>query len=162
MTRGALYKKLRFVNVRNVGTNLRGWYVSWCNFPAKPEIRTHVSYVSKQNFLYNAPQLYKKQILPNMLHLHPLVSNQYTIMRDLSLKCNSFAISYKGCCKEFEIIGKGTPKNSLESRGVNIFTTYKLEPDLVNGKQHYTSQDGTRAISFVNNRIWMVQSASAR
>ena len=52
---GALYKKLRFVNVRNVGTNLRGWYVSWCNFPAKPEIRTHVSYVSKRNFLYNAP-----------------------------------------------------------------------------------------------------------
>ena len=56
VNRGALYKKLRFVNVRNVGTNLEGWYVSWCNFPAKPEIRTHVSYVSKRNFLYNAPQ----------------------------------------------------------------------------------------------------------
>ena len=70
-------------------------------------------------------------------------------------------ITFSGCCKEIEITGKGTPEYSFNYRQIYIFQNYKLEPDLVNGKQHYTSQDGVRAFYYVDG-IWMVSSVSYR
>ena len=43
----------------------------------------------------------------------------------------------------------------------SIFTTYARESDLVNGKVHYTSSGGDRAISYVGSK-WLIQSAANR
>ena len=48
---------------------------------------------------------------------------------------------------------------------LKIFTTYTLEPDdLINGKQHYTSQDGTTSIAYTKeeNGLWLIQPAEKR
>ena len=40
------------------------------------------------------------------------------------------------------------------------FTTYTLEASLSNGKAHYTSQDGTRAIAYGEYGNWELQDKS--
>ena len=60
---GCVVWKVTFRKRKKHGFEIGGWYVyldfhgviSQQNVPT-PEIRTHVSYVSKRNFLYNAPQ----------------------------------------------------------------------------------------------------------
>ena len=59
-----------------------------------------------------------------------------------------------GCCTNIEVIGGGQAKEEQSS----IFTTYTIEPDLVNGHPHYTSQDGSKAIAFnQDNNEWKIQ-----
>ena len=43
----------------------------------------------------------------------------------------------------------------------SVFTTYTMENDLVNGKGHYTSSGGDRAITYVGSK-WLIQSAANR
>ena len=44
-----------------------------------------------------------------------------------------------------------------------IFTSYKIEKDLFNGKVHYTSEVGEKAIAFESKRReWNIQSAEER
>ena len=44
-----------------------------------------------------------------------------------------------------------------------IFTSYKIEQDPFNGKVHYTSEDGEKAIAYESKRgEWNIQSAEER
>ena len=44
-----------------------------------------------------------------------------------------------------------------------IFTSYKMEQDPFNGKVHYTSEDGEKAIAYESKRgEWNIQSAEER
>ena len=43
----------------------------------------------------------------------------------------------------------------------STFTTYTMESDLVNGKVHYTSSSGDKAITYVGS-MWRIQSAANR
>ena len=38
-----------------------------------------------------------------------------------------------------------------------LFTTYRIEEDLLNGRVHYTSKDGKKAIAYATGR-WRIQS----
>ena len=44
-----------------------------------------------------------------------------------------------------------------------IFTTYRIENNLLNGRVHYTSIDGTQAIAYNNDEgIWCIQPVGNR
>ena len=65
------------------------------------------------------------------------------------------------CCSSIDVVGKGDALNAHP----DIFTTYTLEPgDLINGKKHYTSQDGTKAIAYNEEYSgqWLIQAAEKR
>ena len=63
------------------------------------------------------------------------------------------------CCEEVSVIGMGDARDLHP----NIFTRYFLETGLVNGKEHYTSQDGTIAIAFnQEKRMWVIQKGIQR
>ena len=48
-------------------------------------------------------------------------------------------------------------------RQPNIFETYTLELDLVNGHKHYTSLDGTMALAYnTDNNEWKLQADDKR
>ena len=42
-----------------------------------------------------------------------------------------------------------------------IFTTYRIEKDLLNGRVHYTSGDGTKALAY-GGGSWRIQSVEKR
>ena len=46
-------------------------------------------------------------------------------------------------------------------RHSSMFTNYHIERSFLNGKVHYTSEDGTRAISYFNNK-WHIQRVEDR
>ena len=57
------------------------------------------------------------------------------------------------------MIGEGDARDARP----DIFKIYLIEPDLVNGKVHYTSQDGTKAIAFESSLgEWNIQTAESR
>ena len=62
-----------------------------------------------------------------------------------------------GCCSEVEIVGYGDARDARP----NIFKTYTIENDLLNGKVHYTSKDGDHAIAYVGSS-WLAQRAVKR
>ena len=55
------------------------------------------------------------------------------------------------------MIGEGDARDARPS----IFKTYLIEPDLVNGKAHYTSADGKYAIAYTGSG-WNLQPDSDR
>ena len=44
----------------------------------------------------------------------------------------------------------------------SIFQLCKIENTLINGKAHYTSEEGTWAISFASCGVWIVQPSDIR
>ena len=52
-------------------------------------------------------------------------------------------------------------ENEAYERLPYIFTSYVIEKGMINGHNHYTSADGTRAIAYICNR-WIVQDDSDR
>ena len=60
--------------------------------------------------------------------------------------------------------------NKIEVQGLKalmpeLFTTYAIEPDLVNGHSHYTSLDGKNTIAFNNEEMkmkWKIQPVAHR
>ena len=55
------------------------------------------------------------------------------------------------------MVGQGNVRDAQQ----NIFKTYTLEADLLNGKVHYTSKDGDRALAY-DGSSWNIQDASKR
>ena len=52
------------------------------------------------------------------------------------------------------MVGRGAARDASPK----IFTMYTLQSDLVNGKEHYKSHDGTMAIAYNQEMgIWIVQ-----
>ena len=66
-------------------------------------------------------------------------------------------------CQLVEVVkSQGTTSGAKEAHP-HIFTTYTIEDDLLNGKVHYTSMDGTQAIAYNNDeRIWCIQPVGSR
>ena len=62
-------------------------------------------------------------------------------------------------CSAIEVQGGGGAKE----KHPEIFTTYTIESDLVNGHSHYTSKDGTMAIAFnKDENEWKIQPVANR
>ena len=54
-------------------------------------------------------------------------------------------------------------KGGAVEKQSNIFNTYTIESDVVNGHKHYTSLDGTMALAFnTNESKWYIQDADKR
>ena len=62
------------------------------------------------------------------------------------------------CSPRIEVLGGGAAKQTHSG----IFTTYTIEGNLVNGRVHYTSTDGTKAIAFDPNGNWNIQPVASR
>ena len=63
------------------------------------------------------------------------------------------------CCNFITVVGGG----DVGQIQPQIFTTYIMEPDLLNGHVHYTSLDGRGAIAFNDvKKDWKIQAASRR
>ena len=43
-----------------------------------------------------------------------------------------------------------------------MFILYEIENTVINGKAHYTSDEGTMAISFASCGLWIVQPSDER
>lgn len=67
--------------------------------------------------------------------------------------------SSNGCCWKVEVAYSET--HHVQREQSEIFQYYKEEPELVNGRTHYTSDDGTRAIWFEGSD-WNIGLASDR
>ena len=71
----------------------------------------------------------------------------------------SFSIPVSKCCDEVRVVGQGDVLNAYPK----IFTTYKIETNLLNGRVHYTSQDGKLALAFnAAHKQWYIQDADIR
>ena len=63
------------------------------------------------------------------------------------------------CCDTIVVQGGGSAKQKQSW----LFNTYTLESDLVNGYGHYTSLDGTMAITYNSDGTeWYIQAADKR
>ena len=63
------------------------------------------------------------------------------------------------CCDTIVVQGEG---GAVEKQPV-IFHTYAQESDLVNGHKHFTSQDGTMALTYnTDYKQWYLQAADKR
>ena len=68
-------------------------------------------------------------------------------------------VCLSGCCSEVDVVGQGAVRDAQS----HLYQTYTIEPDLLNGKVHYTSKDGEEAIAYDGSRSeWNIQSASKR
>ena len=63
------------------------------------------------------------------------------------------------CCNRVSV--EYTEKNEAFERFPSIYTSYVIEKGMINGRNHYTSVDGTRAIVNICNS-WNVQDDSDR
>ena len=62
------------------------------------------------------------------------------------------------CCDKIQVVGVG-PACNAQSIGFTVFT---IESDLLNGKIHYTSRKGDKAVAYDDSGDWNIQSASKR
>ena len=67
-------------------------------------------------------------------------------------------VSDSECGPRIEVRGGGAAKQTHSG----IFTTYTIEGNLENGRVHYTSTDGTKAIAFGGDGFWYIQPAANR
>lgn len=82
---------------------------------------------------------------------------------------NNFSISgccdrvQSDCCKKVSV--EYTEKNEAYERQhvFGIYTSYVIEKGMINGRNHYTSEDGTRAITYTScSNKWYIQSDQDR
>jgi hypothetical protein len=61
----------------------------------------------------------------------------------------------RGCCYKIKVsFTKGHAGGAITLHPY-MFTIYMMEPGLVNGRNHYTSQDGRFAVSFCGDSWWI-------
>ena len=75
-------------------------------------------------------------------------------------------LSHADCCPSVEVFQGKNANPAAKNAQPKIFTTYQIEKNLLtagNSYQsiHYTSQDGTKAITYGNGK-WRIQSAQMR
>lgn len=66
-----------------------------------------------------------------------------------------------GCCETVRVRYHEDNTDAYQARP-EVFQTFTIEPDLLNGKVHYTSEDGTHAIAKCNGGAWQIQPVSVR
>ena len=64
-----------------------------------------------------------------------------------------------GCCETVRVIYDEGDADAFQARP-EVFQTYTIEPELLNGKVRYTSEDGTHVISYCDRGIWQIQPVS--
>ena len=70
-----------------------------------------------------------------------------------------FSVNETCGCNTIEVQGGGGAKELQPE----MFTSYAIESDLVNGHSHYTSKDGTMAIAFnKDENEWKIQPVANR
>ena len=67
-----------------------------------------------------------------------------------------------GCCHEIEVVQGQESATAVKDELPDLFTNYRLEGGLVNGKAHYTSDDHQKAIAYSNVGGWLMQSHHSR
>ena len=73
------------------------------------------------------------------------------------------ALCSGSCCGTIQVIQKDQSDNAPRVFQPNIFTNYTIEADLVNGRVHYTSHDGSQAITYDEDHgEWLIQTAGRR
>ena len=73
------------------------------------------------------------------------------------------ALCSGSCCGTIQVIHKDVSDTAARVYQPNIFTNYTIEADLVNGRVHYTSHDGTQAITYDEDHgEWLIQTAGRR
>ena len=53
-------------------------------------------------------------------------------------------------------------KNEAYERHSNIYTSYVIEKGMINGRNHYTSEDGTLALVYASCGVWFIQTDQSR
>jgi len=77
---------------------------------------------------------------------------------DLNMDC---AVDETCGCNTIEIVASSPA--SIPSAQAGIYTTYTIEPDLLNFRSHYTSQDGNKVIAFnMDHNEWKIQPLANR
>ena len=68
------------------------------------------------------------------------------------------------CCTYIKVLPRDEQKTAPKLTQPNIFTTYMMEPDILNTRVHYTSQDGKYALTYITepHGQWYLQSADKR
>ena len=64
------------------------------------------------------------------------------------------------CCESVEVYQPDPSENGALQSQPEYFTTYAIEQSLTNGRAHFTSQDGTRAIAYGEYGNWELQDKS--
>ena len=69
----------------------------------------------------------------------------------------------KGCCNKLEVVQGQEAITGAKDAQSKIFTTYQIEENPLNGRVHYTSIDGKRAIAWNNeDKAWHIGHAESR
>ena len=97
-------------------------------------------------------------IQPKFEVAHPRPKNLDTIGNSSS---RSIDPNPAGCCESVRVVYDESNTEVFQARP-EVFQTYTIEPELLNGKVHYTSEDGTHAIAKCNNGAWQIQPVSVR
>ena len=82
-----------------------------------------------------------------------------TILILMMHKINDLPNLCSGCCDRVSVRYK--EKNEAYERHSYIYTSYVIEKDKINGRNHYTSEDGKSAIAYICNK-WNIQSGQSR
>ena len=66
-----------------------------------------------------------------------------------------------GCCETVRVLYNEDNTDAYEARP-EVFQTFMIEPDLLNGRVHYTSEDRQQALSYCDGGMWVLQHVSFR
>ena len=89
-----------------------------------------------------------------MLNLIWLVSSKLLYYYLVLVKLN---YNFSECSVVVEVVQGQAAVTGAKAAQPNIFTTYHIEKDLLNGKVHYTSTNGRYAIAFNERGQWCIQ-----
>ena len=129
-------------------------FIIFCRGPLKSwstESRTWVEHQT-QIVVWRGKAGLKIGILATMIHFHLIAA--------LGLVINAAShMQGSECCNTILVQGGGRAKDKQPK----IFATYIMEPDLVNGHTHYTTQDGSMVIAFnKDHKEWKIQTVARR
>ena len=100
------------------------------------------------------------KIATNHLHV-PGISPEHLTSTFCSERYFVFSVDETCGCNTIEIVASSPA--SIPSSQAGIYTTYTIEPDLVNFRSHYTSQDGNKVIAFnMDHNEWKIQPLANR
>ncbi len=73
---------------------------------------------------------------------------------------NAVRNPFPQCCREIVVKPANASWTNVSRRQPEIFTTYKMQPGLINGRSHYESEDGRWIVTFCGKH-WIIQGESS-
>ena len=74
---------------------------------------------------------------------------------------NNISFSTSGCCYRVKVGFTRGQQGGAFKLHPYMFTYYRMEPGMINGRNHYTSEDGRFAVSYCGDSYW-IQRADTR